>query len=96
MEIQWLAVLPGIFTGLVLGLTGSGGAIIAVPLLVFGLHTTIAESAPIALLSIAVSAAVATCTALHAGNCPLSGSRSHRSYRYAGRTSRDLDRSAIA
>lgn len=67
MEIQWLAVLPGIFTGLVLGLTGSGGAIIAVPLLVFGLHTTIAESAPITLLSIAVSAAVATCTAFMRG-----------------------------
>lgn len=67
MEIQWLAILPGVFTGLVLGLTGSGGAIIAVPLLVFGLHTTIAEAAPIALLSIAVSAAVATCNAFMQG-----------------------------
>ena len=54
MEFQWLGVLPGIFTGLVLGLTGSGGAIIAVPLLVFGLHITVAEAAPVALLSIAV------------------------------------------
>ncbi|MDF0678976.1 MAG: TSUP family transporter, partial [Nitrosomonas sp.] len=67
MEIQWLAILPSVFTGLVLGLTGSGGAIIAVPLLVFGLHTTIAEAAPIALLSIAVSAAVATCNAFMQG-----------------------------
>ncbi|MBE7527381.1 sulfite exporter TauE/SafE family protein [Betaproteobacteria bacterium PRO4] len=63
MEIQWLGILPGILTGLVLGLTGSGGAIIAVPLLVFGLQATIAEAAPVALLSVAVSAAVATYSA---------------------------------
>lgn len=67
MEFQWLGVLPGIFTGLVLGLTGSGGAIIAVPLLVFGLHITVAEAAPVALLSIAVSAAVVACAALMQG-----------------------------
>jgi uncharacterized membrane protein YfcA len=60
MEIQWLGILPGIVTGFVLGLTGSGGAIIAVPLLIFGLRATVAEAAPVALLSVGVSAAVAT------------------------------------
>ncbi|MXS86372.1 sulfite exporter TauE/SafE family protein [Nitrosomonas sp. HPC101] len=60
MEIQWLGIFPGVFTGFVLGLTGSGGAIIAVPLLIFGLHATVAEAAPVALLSVGVSAAVAT------------------------------------
>ncbi len=60
MVIQWLGILPGVFTGFILGLTGSGGAIIAVPLLIFGLNATVAEAAPIALLSVGVSAAVAT------------------------------------
>lgn len=60
MEVQWLGIFPGVFTGLVLGLTGSGGAIIAVPLLIFGLGATVAEAAPVALLSVGVSAAVAT------------------------------------
>lgn len=67
MEIQWLGILPGLLTGLVLGLTGSGGAIVAVPLLVFGLQATVAEAAPVALLSVAVSAAVATCSAFRQG-----------------------------
>ena len=67
MEIQWLGVLPGVLTGLVLGLTGSGGAIIAVPLLIFGLQATVAEAAPVALLSVAVSATVATYSAFRQG-----------------------------
>lgn len=60
MEIQWFGILPGILAGFVLGLTGSGGSILAVPLLVFGLSATVAEAAPVALLSVGVSAAVAT------------------------------------
>lgn len=67
MEIQWPGLLPGVLTGFVLGLTGSGGAIIAVPLLVFGLQATVAEAAPVALLSVAVSATVATCVAFRQG-----------------------------
>jgi uncharacterized membrane protein YfcA len=67
MEILLLGFLLGIFTGLVLGLTGSGGTIIAVPLLIFGLHATVAEAAPIALLSIALSATVATLPAFRQG-----------------------------
>lgn len=64
MEVHWLGILPGIFTGFVLGLTGSGGTIIAVPLLIFGLNVTVAEAAPVALLSVGVSAAVATYSSL--------------------------------
>ena len=53
------ALLPpvlGIGVGAVLSLTGAGGAIIAVPLLVFGLHLTLAQAAPIGLLAVALSA----------------------------------------
>ncbi len=67
MEILLLGFLLGIFTGLFLGLTGSGGTIIAVPLLIFGLQTTVAEAAPIALLAIALSAAASTTVALRQG-----------------------------
>ncbi|HWI82032.1 sulfite exporter TauE/SafE family protein [Ramlibacter sp.] len=46
----------GVLVGLVLALTGAGGAIIAVPLLVFGLHLTLAEAAPVGLLAVALAA----------------------------------------
>ena len=53
------ALLPpvlGIGVGAVLSLTGAGGAIIAVPLLVFGLHLSLTQAAPIGLLAVALSA----------------------------------------
>lgn len=46
----------GMGVGAVLALTGAGGAIIAVPLLVFGLHLGLAQAAPIGLLAVALSA----------------------------------------
>ncbi|MEY2620173.1 MAG: hypothetical protein RL522_3175 [Pseudomonadota bacterium] len=55
----WPALLPpvlGLGVGAVLALTGAGGAIIAVPLLVFGLHLGLAQAAPIGLLAVALSA----------------------------------------
>lgn len=65
MEVQLLfSIVSGTLTGFILGLTGSGGAIIAVPMLIFGLDLTVAEAAPIALFSVAVSASVAAYTAL--------------------------------
>lgn len=47
----------GLFAGGVLGLTGAGGAIIAVPLLVFGLGLQMVDAAPVALLATAIGAA---------------------------------------
>ncbi|GAO91389.1 hypothetical protein PSA5_01750 [Pseudomonas syringae pv. actinidiae] len=38
----------GVIIGAVLALTGAGGGILAVPLLVFGLGLTIVEAAPVA------------------------------------------------
>ncbi len=53
--------------GLILGLTGAGGAIMAVPLLVFGLHLSVAQAAPIALLAVGLSAALGAVLGLRAG-----------------------------
>ncbi len=48
----------GIFVGVLMGLTGAGGGILSVPLLVFALHLSVAEAAPIALSAIALAASV--------------------------------------
>lgn len=48
----------GVFVGILMGLTGAGGGILSVPLLVFFLHLRVAEAAPIALTAIAISAGV--------------------------------------
>ena len=58
MEPDLISILLGSFTGIVLALTGAGGAIIAVPLLMFSLHLTVAEAAPIGLLAVGLSAAI--------------------------------------
>lgn len=51
-----LAPGMGVLVGLVLALTGAGGAIIAVPLLVFGLHLSMAQAGPVGLLAVALAA----------------------------------------
>ena len=48
----------GLIVGLLMGLTGAGGGILSVPLLVFILHLPVAEAAPISLAAIALSAGV--------------------------------------
>lgn len=58
MTALWLAPVLGLGVGLVLALTGAGGAIIAVPLLVFGLHLSVAQAGPVGLLAVALAAAV--------------------------------------
>jgi len=63
-EGSLLLALPlGGIVGLVLGLTGAGGSIIAVPLLVLGLGWPLTTAAPIALLAVACSAAYGTYSA---------------------------------
>ncbi|AQV96580.1 sulfite exporter TauE/SafE family protein [Cupriavidus necator] len=57
----------GAVVGVILALTGAGGAILAVPLLLFGLHLNIAEAAPVALLAVSLSAAVGAAMGLRAG-----------------------------
>lgn len=48
----------GLLVGLVMGLTGAGGGILSVPLLVFALDLNVAEAAPISLSAITLAAGV--------------------------------------
>jgi len=53
-----LVLVLGIFIGAIMGLTGAGGGILAVPVLVAGMHWTMQQSAPVALIAVAAGAAV--------------------------------------
>lgn len=64
--MPWATPLLGLLVGLVLALTGAGGAILAVPLLLFGLHLTVTQAAPISLLAVALAAGVGAALALKA------------------------------
>ena len=57
----------GTVVGLILALTGAGGAIVAVPLLVFGLGLEVARAAPIGLFAVGLSAGVGALIALREG-----------------------------
>ncbi len=57
----------GTLVGLLLALTGAGGGILAVPLLVFALHLGVAEAAPIGLLAVGLAAAMAAALGLRDG-----------------------------
>jgi uncharacterized membrane protein YfcA len=48
----------GTLVGILMGLTGAGGGILSVPLLVFFLGLTIAEAAPIALCAVALASTI--------------------------------------
>lgn len=51
-----LSLALGIVVGIIMGLTGAGGGILAVPLLVFGLHMSVVQAGPIGLLAVGISA----------------------------------------
>jgi uncharacterized membrane protein YfcA len=53
--------------GVVLGLTGAGGGVLALPLLVFGLGLSISAAAPVALLAVGLAAALGTALGLRQG-----------------------------
>ena len=48
----------GVLIGAIMGLTGAGGGILAVPVLVAGMHWSMQQAAPVALIAVAVGAAV--------------------------------------
>jgi hypothetical protein len=60
-----LAIFLGITVGLLLGLTGAGGSVVAVPLLMFALHWPMTQAAPVALLAVAASAGIGAVIAWH-------------------------------
>jgi uncharacterized membrane protein YfcA len=57
----------GLLIGLVMALTGAGGGILAVPLLVFALHLGMAAAAPIGLIAVGLGAAVSAGLGLRDG-----------------------------
>ena len=63
-----LSIGLGLFVGIVLALTGAGGAILSIPLLMFFLGLTITQAAPIGLFALMLSAGVAAILGFKAGN----------------------------
>ena len=57
----------GAVVGLILALTGAGGGILAVPLLVFGLHLSIMQAAPVGLIAVGSAAAIGAVLGLREG-----------------------------
>lgn len=62
-----LALMLGVGVGTVLGLTGAGGGILAVPALVLGLGWTMTQAAPVALVAVGAAAAVGAVDGLRKG-----------------------------
>jgi uncharacterized protein len=62
-----IAALLGVVVGMVLGLTGAGGAVMSVPLLTLVLQMPIVDAAPIGLLAVTLSAGVGAAIALRRG-----------------------------
>lgn len=62
-----ITILLGLFVGLVMAITGAGGAILSLPLLVFFLHLKIIDAAPISLMAVMLSASLAALLGLRSG-----------------------------
>ena len=58
MDVTLLTTGLGALIGLALALTGAGGGILAMPLLILVLHLSVLQAAPIALLAVGLSAAI--------------------------------------
>jgi len=58
MEAVALSAALGSLIGLVLAFTGAGGGILAMPLLVFGLHLPVQQAAPVGLAAVGIASAV--------------------------------------
>lgn len=61
------ALALGLVVGVILALTGAGGGILAVPLLVFGAGLGVAEAGPIGLMAVGMAAALGSVLGLRAG-----------------------------
>lgn len=67
VDLNLIAVSLGLFIGLLMGITGAGGAIVSLPLLMYLFDIGLKEAAPIALLATAVSAGLASIIGLRQG-----------------------------
>ena len=66
-DIQMISISLGLFVGLILALSGAGGGIFAIPLLVFALPLNLTQAAPIALLAVMCAASVGAIQGLNKG-----------------------------
>jgi uncharacterized membrane protein YfcA len=62
-----LTILYGCIVGLSLGLTGGGGSIFAIPLLIYGTGLGMTEAVPVSLIAVALTAAVGAWYSFRAG-----------------------------
>lgn len=67
LPIEIISVILGIAIGFILALTGAGGAMLAIPLLVFFLPISIFQAAPIALLAIFMASSIGALQGLRNG-----------------------------
>ncbi len=67
MDVSLLGLALGAVVGLILALTGAGGGILAVPLLVFGLHLSIMQAAPVGLIAVGAASAIGAVLGLREG-----------------------------
>lgn len=57
----------GLTVGIIMSLTGAGGGILAVPLLVFGVQLGVSQAAPVGLMAVGMAAALGAVLGLKAG-----------------------------
>lgn len=62
-----MTVALGALIGLVLALTGAGGGVLAIPLLVFGLHLPVQQAAPVGLVAVGLASALGAALGLRQG-----------------------------
>ncbi len=67
MDVTLTGFALGGVVGLILALTGAGGGILAVPLLVFGLHLSIVQAAPVGLIAVGAASALGAALGLREG-----------------------------
>ena len=67
MDVTLAGFGLGAVVGLILALTGAGGGILAVPLLVFGLHLSIMQAAPVGLIAVGAASVFGAALGLREG-----------------------------
>jgi uncharacterized membrane protein YfcA len=67
MEPTALSFGLGALIGVVLALTGAGGGVLSIPLLVFGLHLSVQQAAPVGLVAVGLAAALGAILGLKQG-----------------------------
>jgi uncharacterized membrane protein YfcA len=65
MDSTTLAVTLGTVVGLVMALTGAGGGVLAIPLLVFGLQLPVQQAAPAGLVAVGLAAVLGAAVGLY-------------------------------